>query len=212
MTEGSTTPESYKIVLLGDGAVGKSSILLRYTEDKFNDNHQSTIQAAFATKVIWVDNKQVELNVWDTAGQEKFHALGPIYYRHSQGALLVYDISDEKSFQRVQKWVLELNRMLGQNCVLRIVGNKLDLEAQRQVQQQDAKAYADSVGASWSEVSAKNNINIEETFHDLTKEIMARSIELQLSRLDRQPSLRSSRRTIRVEDDANFQPTSKKCC
>jgi small GTP-binding protein len=86
----------FKVVLLGEGAVGKSSMMLRYVENKFNPRHLSTIQASFATKKLNIDGRDVELNIWDTAGQEKFHALGPIYYRDSHGALLIYDITGYK--------------------------------------------------------------------------------------------------------------------
>lgn len=88
----------FKVVLLGEGAVGKSSMMLRYVENKFNPRHLSTIQASFATKKMNIDGRDVELNIWDTAGQEKFHALGPIYYRDSQGALLIYDITGYYKF------------------------------------------------------------------------------------------------------------------
>uniref|UniRef100_A0A914I8I9 Ras-related protein Rab-21 n=1 Tax=Globodera rostochiensis TaxID=31243 RepID=A0A914I8I9_GLORO len=97
--------KSFKVVLLGEGAVGKTSLMIRYTEDKFNDEHVSTVQAAFASKILELSGaSRAELAIWDTAGQERFHALGPIYYRDSQGALLVYDISDQKSFDRVKNW------------------------------------------------------------------------------------------------------------
>lgn len=133
------TPSSFKIVLLGEGAVGKSSILLRYTANKFIENHESTIQAAFAAKKINVGGNEIELSIWDTAGlldrfcllylqipgQEKFHSLGPIYYRGSNGALLVYDITDPHSFQRVcfSLQTLFLCRCLGKKLGRRVKEN-----------------------------------------------------------------------------------------
>ncbi|KAL5016745.1 hypothetical protein ScPMuIL_006334 [Solemya velum] len=92
---------SFKVVLLGEGCVGKTSLVLRYVENKFNDKHLTTLQASFLNKKITFGGKRVNLAIWDTAGQERFHALGPIYYRDSNGAILVYDITDEDSFQKV---------------------------------------------------------------------------------------------------------------
>uniref|UniRef100_A0A914KWZ6 Ras-related protein Rab-21 n=1 Tax=Meloidogyne incognita TaxID=6306 RepID=A0A914KWZ6_MELIC len=136
--------KSFKVVLLGEGAVGKTSLMLRYTENKFINEHISTIQAAFASKHLIVDNERVELAIWDTAGQERFHALGPIYYRDSHGALLVYDITDRRSFERVKKWVEELLQMLGDTVVLFVVGNKIDLESSRVVSVEEAaKGWSD---------------------------------------------------------------------
>nr|XP_038934640.1 ras-related protein Rab-21 isoform X1 [Rattus norvegicus]XP_038934641.1 ras-related protein Rab-21 isoform X1 [Rattus norvegicus] len=94
---------SFKVVLLGEGCVGKTSLVLRYCENKFNDKHITTLQASFLTKKLNIGGKRVNLAIWDTAGQERFHALGPIYYRDSNGAILVYDVTDEDSFQKVKK-------------------------------------------------------------------------------------------------------------
>ena len=94
-----------KCVLLGEGRVGKTSILLRYTKGEYDERQVSTLQASFVDKKIVVEGNNVQLSIWDTAGQERFHALGPIYYRDADGALLVYDITDLESFNKVKKWV-----------------------------------------------------------------------------------------------------------
>ncbi|RXG67331.1 Ras-related protein Rab-21 [Armadillidium vulgare] len=130
---------NFKVVLLGEGCVGKTSLVLRYVEDKFSDKHISTLQASFLTKRINIDGQRVNLAIWDTAGQERFHALGPIYYRDSHGAILVYDITDEDSFQKVKNWVRELRKMLGNDICLAIAGNKVDLEKDRHVSKELAE-------------------------------------------------------------------------
>lgn len=135
-----------------------------------------------------VEDCQADLHIWDTAGQEKYHALGPIYYRGSNGVLLVFDITDRKSFEKVSKyfkehhwnhffkvknWVLEIKTCLGNTAEILIVGNKIDLEEERQVTRQDAEAYAESEGALYMETSAQDNVGISDAFESLTASKLA---------------------------------------
>ncbi|XP_050360514.1 ras-related protein Rab-21 [Nymphalis io] len=202
----STAPSgthNFKVVLLGEGCVGKTSLLLRYIEDKFNDKHLTTLQATFLNKKLNINGKRINLSIWDTAGQEKFHALGPIYYRNSNGAILVYDITDEDSFGKVKNWVKELKKMLGSDIVLIIAGNKVDLEHERTVPLEEAESYADMVGAKHFYTSAKLNQGVEELFLELTREMVERFE--QNTRID---STRASRVLV-VDDEA---PTQSSCC
>merc|ERR1712137_1019054 len=166
---------SFKIVLLGEGCVGKTSIVLRYCENQFNENHITTIQASFLRKALNISAQRVNLAIWDTAGQERFRALGPIYYRDANGALLVYDITDRDSFAKVQNWVKELRKMLGKDITLAIAGNKIDLEANRVVTLEEAEMYASTVGAKHYSTSAKLNKGLEELFLDLAKRMLERN-------------------------------------
>ncbi|KAJ7383647.1 Ras- protein Rab-21 [Desmophyllum pertusum] len=164
----------FKVVLLGEGCVGKTSLMLRYVQDKFNDKHLTTLQASFLNKRLNLDGQRVNIAIWDTAGQERFHALGPIYYRDSNGAILVYDITDEDSFCKVKNWVKELKKMLGEDIALCIAGNKIDLEKDRHVDASEAEAYAKTVGAKHFHTSAKLNKGIEEMFFELSKKMLER--------------------------------------
>ncbi|CAF1247458.1 unnamed protein product [Adineta ricciae] len=166
---------SFKVVLLGEGSVGKTSIVTRYTDNLFNDKHLETQQASFKTKKLTLDGRRVELAIWDTAGQERFRALGPLYYREANGAVLVFDITDEDSFDRVKSWVKELRRMLGNDVVLCIVGNKIDLEKDRHVSMQTAEEYAKSVNAKLYHTSAKLSKGIEELFNDLANRMLEKT-------------------------------------
>jgi len=169
----SDTQKQYKIVLLGEGSVGKTSLFMMYIHGSFNPKHKTTLQATFESKKVTLPDKtRVELNIWDTAGQERFHTLGPIYYRQSRGALLVYDITDANTFTRVQNWVKELRKMLGNDVVLIIVGNKIDLERNRVVNEKEAIEYAQSVGAIHMHTSAKLNQGINELFTEMTRRIV----------------------------------------
>jgi len=166
MTDGS---KAFKVVLLGEGRVGKTCLCLRYVQNSFTDHQESTIQATYLEKRLNMAKKPVRLMIWDTAGQERFHALGPIYYREASGAVLVYDITDRESFSKVRNWVHELRAELGQQIQLVIAGNKADLEKKRQVDNEDAKTYAASVGAVHMLCSAKSGGGVEEVFLELTK-------------------------------------------
>jgi Ras-related protein Rab-21 len=130
--------ERFKVVLLGEGRVGKTSILLRYIKGEYTDRQVSTLQASYLDKRLNVGSTSVQLSIWDTAGQERFHALGPIYYRDSSGALLVYDITDAESFNKVKNWVKELRKIVGNDIILIIAGNKVDLEKNRHVNEKEA--------------------------------------------------------------------------
>ncbi|CAD6195561.1 unnamed protein product [Caenorhabditis auriculariae] len=195
----------FKVVLLGEGAVGKSSLIMRYCENKYSSKHLSTIQASFQKKTLEIENFSVELNIWDTAGQEKYHALGPIYYRGSNGVLLIYDITDQRSFDKVKMWVRELRTMLGSEVELIIVGNKLDLDRQRNVERTVAEEFAESVGAQYAETSAKENLGIAQVFEQLSEKMIAAAQEAARN------APVAGRRTIELVDDEEVQRRSK-CC
>jgi len=197
----------FKIVLLGEGCVGKTSLVLRYVEDKFYEKHFSTIQASFLTKKINLEGQRVTLAIWDTAGQERFHALGPIYYRDSHAAILVYDITDQDSFIKVQNWVKELRRILGEKVTLAIVGNKTDLEKDRNVPVEEAVEYSKSVGATHFQTSAKANRGIEELFLEITQQLLkAADREIQTNNMQ-SPNRNTG---VVIVDDA--PPPKKNCC
>ncbi|CAG9781968.1 unnamed protein product [Diatraea saccharalis] len=203
MTNTSATTYNFKVVLLGEGCVGKTSLLLRYIEDKFNDKHLTTLQATFLNKKLNINGKRINLSIWDTAGQEKFHALGPIYYRNSNGAILVYDITDEDSFGKVKNWVKELKKMLGSEIVLVIAGNKIDLEHERTVPLEEAESYAKMVGARHFYTSAKMNQGVEDLFLELTRE-MTEKLEQ-----NAQNEVTRTSRVLVVDDEA---PVQSSCC
>lgn len=202
----------YKVVLLGEGCVGKTSLVVRYVQNTFNDKHLTTLQASFLNKKLNIAGKRVELAIWDTAGQERFHALGPIYYRDSNGAVLVYDITDEDSFQKVKNWVKELRKMLGPEITLCIIGNKTDLEKQRNVMLADAEEYAKSVGAVHYHTSAKLNKGIEEMFLDLSKRMLEQSQKSQAAGVTSGSPAGSSNRQLRIEDNAAAEHEGRKGC
>mmetsp|Transcript_136707 Transcript_136707/g.237751 ORF Transcript_136707/g.237751 Transcript_136707/m.237751 type:complete len:210 (-) Transcript_136707:48-677(-) len=203
----------YKIVILGEGRVGKTSLLRRYVSQTFDEREASTQNAAYLEKRIMVRGQQVQLSLWDTAGQERFHALAPIYYRDADGALLVYDITDLQSFERVAKWIEEL-RLVGNSngsrpCTLAIVGNKTDLRSQAKVPLADAEAYARSICARHSVASAKSGQGVEETFSQLADAVLVSRGQSMPGR----PGRPSQGRPLVLDDDVQQQrPGRKKCC
>src|SRR3989338_3700942 len=163
-----------KIVLLGDSGVGKTSLAVRYARGIFTKTSNPTIGASFLTKTIVVDQVKIKQQIWDTAGQERFRSLAPMYYRGARAAILVYDITQHSTFERVQEWVRELQANSREEIVLSLVGNKCDMPDKRAVPFAVAKEYADSIGAMVCETSAKTNVGVDAMFLLVSKELAKR--------------------------------------
>ncbi|CAI8049753.1 Ras-related protein Rab-5C [Geodia barretti] len=154
----------FKLVLLGESAVGKSSLVLRFVKGQFHEYQESTIGAAFLTQTVNLDDTTVKFEIWDTAGQERYHSLAPMYYRGAQAAVVVYDISDGDTFVRAKNWVKELQRQASPSIVIALAGNKADLKDIRKVHIEDAQSYAEDNGLLFMETSAKSDQNVQELF------------------------------------------------
>lgn len=162
----------FKLVTLGEGRVGKTSLIQSFAGDGFSERQESTINANFITKHIAAEQRTGRFFIWDTAGQEKYRALAPIYYRNAVGALIVYDITDRASFDRVAIWVRELQSIAGASMAIVIAGNKCDLETARQVSVEEASRYANSVGAAHFLTSAKTSRGVSAVFSELAKRVL----------------------------------------
>ena len=158
---------SYRVVVLGDYAVGKSSIALQYVKNQFNEHEESTIGAAFLSKVTQSAGHDIRYEIWDTAGQERYNSLIPMYYRGAQVAIVVYDITSYKSFERAKAWIKELNIEKPPDFLKVLVGNKLDLERGREVPLEKAREYAQQLNLIFYETSAKDGTNIDTIFSEI---------------------------------------------
>mmetsp|Transcript_20432 Transcript_20432/g.31196 ORF Transcript_20432/g.31196 Transcript_20432/m.31196 type:complete len:209 (+) Transcript_20432:53-679(+) len=172
----------YKLVLLGDTAVGKSCLVVRFVRDEFFEFQEPTIGAAFLTQSVVLDNSAIKFEIWDTAGQERYRSLAPMYYRGAAAAIVVYDITNKESFNGAKSWVKELQRRGDPNVVIALAGNKADLQSKRKVNfevdyslrimiflSQEAQRYAEDNGILHMETSAKSSMNVKDLFNEIAR-------------------------------------------
>ncbi|XP_064622272.1 uncharacterized protein LOC135484578 [Lineus longissimus] len=165
----------FKILLIGDSGVGKSSLLLRFADDTYTETYISTIGVDFKMRTVDIDGHSIKLQIWDTAGQERFETITTAYYRGADGIILVYDVTDPESFKHVKKWLNNVDRYSGESVSKLVVGNKCDLTMKRLVAESMGKELAHQIDVPFLETSAKNATNVEEAFMTMAARIKART-------------------------------------
>ncbi|XP_057170885.1 ras-related protein Rab-13 isoform X2 [Ursus arctos] len=165
----------FKLLLIGDSGVGKTCLIIRFAEDSFNNTYISTIGIDFKIRTVDVEGKKIKLQVWDTAGQERFKTITTAYYRGAMGIILVYDITDEKSFENIQNWMKSIKENASAGVERLLLGNKCDMEAKRKVQKEQAVKLAREHGIRFFETSAKSSTNVDEAFSSLARDILLKS-------------------------------------
>eukprot|EP00555_Chaetoceros_dichaeta_P011492 CAMPEP_0198263204 /NCGR_PEP_ID=MMETSP1447-20131203/11600_1 /TAXON_ID=420782 /ORGANISM="Chaetoceros dichaeta, Strain CCMP1751" /LENGTH=198 /DNA_ID=CAMNT_0043951719 /DNA_START=150 /DNA_END=746 /DNA_ORIENTATION=+ len=191
----------FKLVLLGDAAVGKSCLVVRFVRDEFFEFQEPTIGAAFLTQTVTLDDATVKFEIWDTAGQERYRSLAPMYYRGAAAAIVVYDITDRDSFAGAKSWVKELQRRGDPNVVIALAGNKADLESRHKVEFEEANAYAKANGIMHLETSAKNGTNVKALFVEIANKLPKNP-----------PQQEREAFPIMLQTDSNGANATRNCC
>ncbi|EAY23387.1 hypothetical protein TVAG_070500 [Trichomonas vaginalis G3] len=189
----------FKLLIVGESGVGKTCMLLRFADNSFEENFLSTIGVDFKVREIDVDGKRVKLQIWDSAGQERFRNITTSYYRNCGGIIIVYDITRHDTFTKVTEWIEDV-RKITSNVPLLLVGNKADLEDKRAVTEQEAKELANRMGLVLLETSAKTALNIEDAFKQISRQLIKEAAAKPKSDNKNQVSLDKK------------QSSGKKCC
>ena len=197
--------QSYKVILLGSSGVGKTCIISQYIWDTFDENSASTNGSSYSSKEVKLDdNKKILLDIWDTAGQEKYKSLTRYFYKDSKVALLIYDITNKESFKELKEfWVNEIKNFSSENVILGLVGNKYDLFLDADVTEDEGKELAGNIGAFFKLVSAKTNMGIDDLFLEIAQ------------KCDKNSHKFKRRKTILLNENKDVLSTKsekKKCC
>lgn len=162
---------SFKIVIIGDSGVGKSNLMSCYTTNEFNQDTQATIGVEFMTKTLQIEGREAKIQIWDTAGQERFRAISRSIYHGAKGAMIVYDITNQSSFDAIPAWLQELRAFVPATCCIFLIGNKCDLEHLRVVKKDVADRFARENALSFLETSALEKTNVDKAFEWLAKSV-----------------------------------------
>ncbi len=172
-------PPLYKILLLGDSTVGKTCFLLRYMDDSFLDLHMATIGLDYRLKtMILEDQKIVKVQLWDTAGQDKFRAITRNYYKGASGIILLFDVTNIKSFENIKKWINEIKEEISEKVSIILIGNKIDNANERKISKEQGEKLASEIGVKFFETSAKTGEGINECVFYLVKKIFENDPEV----------------------------------
>lgn len=209
----------FKIILIGDSNVGKTCVVQNFKSGVFSERQQNTIGVDFTVRTVDIEGKRVKMQVWDTAGQERFRTITQSYYRSAHGAMIAYDITRRPTFDSVTHWIQEVEQYGAANVVLVLIGNKCDLESERQVRFQEACCLAKEKGVLAAlETSAKESQNIEDAFMMMARELLSRN-GLSVQQGDAESSrsshvlLRTNSRPVNGAAAAyTATPEKKSCC
>ena len=198
----------FKIIFLGDQGTGKSCILNRFVDDKFDENYQATVGLDFQSKNVKIDNQDIHLLLYDTAGQEKFRSLNPMYTRDANIIMLVYDITRKESFNNIPIWIKDLTNVKFEEVIFVLIGNKIDLNDKREVNKEEGEKYSEENNMIFEEVSAKTGENFPELFYNKIFEQIA---------LKFKPGVQGTindiqEMKIKIGDDDKNNNKKKKCC
>lgn len=190
-----------KVLIIGDYAVGKSNIIFRFIDDNFNETHLTTTGYDYKEKILTLENKRtIKLQIWDTAGQERYQALNKNLFLKVQGIILIYSITERSSFENVEEWINSI-KSVSEKIPILLVGNKCDLEESRVVDKQEGIELSKKMNVNFFEVSAKNNIRIEDIFTDIAETILLYAEKKRLG-------------SISISKEGNYkkEKTASKCC
>ena len=196
----------FKVLLLGNSNVGKSSLFLRFIDDIWNDTFVPTIGVDFKIKTFNIDEKKIKMQIWDTAGQERFKNIIASYYRGAHGILLIYDVTDKESFKNLSNWLIEIEKNANKNVLKILIGNKTDLEEKRVITYNQGKEFADSYGLKYIETSAKKNLNVNEAFETVGRELMQASDDKKIGKS------KDKKISVTKAEDLNKKKKKKGCC
>jgi len=166
-----------KIVLLGDGGVGKTSLVYRFIENRFSRDFKSTLGVNLLKKRVKIDDKDVSCQIWDLGGQEAYRKLRKLYLEGAQGALIVFDVLSQKSFDNLEDWVQSFIQIRGKEMPMLLIANKIDMQEQRVITKLQSEAYAKKYNMKLIETSAATGINVESAFEELIRRVVAMIIK-----------------------------------
>ena len=201
----------FKIVLIGDSSVGKTNILSKYISDEYDPDTQATIGVELSTKNYTFDNNEVKVQIWDTAGQEKYRSITSSYYKGAHGCLLVYDITRKVTFENINKWLAEIKLSSNNEINMVLIGNKCDLEDKREVSIEEAQNKAKLLNMAFMETSALNGTNVEKAFNELVnnvyqnnKQIFHQDVNIRIDDKDKGVEISQENNTEKKSEDVCF--------
>ena len=195
----------FKVLLLGNSDVGKSSLILRYVDQVWSDTFVPTIGVDFKVKTSQLENKNIKMQIWDTAGQERFRNVISSYFRGAHGILLIYDVTNRDSFKNLESWLIEIEKNASENVLKILIGNKNDLQDEKEITTEEGEAFAKRNGMQFIETSAKMNTNVTEAFEALGK------IMIEFNTEKKPITTSNDKKVLNASSGKNIK-TKKKCC
>ncbi|KXN72065.1 ras-domain-containing protein [Conidiobolus coronatus NRRL 28638] len=205
-TQNASYDHLIKLLLIGDSGVGKSCVLLRFSDDSFTPSFITTIGIDFKIRTIDLDGKRIKLQIWDTAGQERFRTITTAYYRGAMGILLVFDVTDERSFNNIRNWIRNIEQHASENVNRILIGNKCDMTDKKVITTEQGQALAEEFGIKYVETSAKSNIGVDDAFFSLARDIKKRIIDTQAEQKATQAN------NVQLDNNGNQQSSMGGCC